>query len=148
MAHAYSTGPLENEVVFGSLSHTESKTAWTKVLNNNPCHTIRATILVFALNGTKTPIDSVTLTVRPMASAFHVSDVSSANQFEVEVGIWPRRAADDVLLGMFGKLENGALNPSHRLVHQEWTPVDDLSYPEDDAKVATSDRRIVKGADG
>ncbi len=76
VADAYSTGPLENAVGLGSQTTTDSKTVWTKVLNNHGCDTIRAAIRVFRLNGTKTLIDSATLTVGPTASAFHVSDVS------------------------------------------------------------------------
>lgn len=146
MAHAYSTGPLENAVGLGSLTTTESKTAWSKVLNNNHHRRIRATIRVFRLNGAKTLIDRVTLAVGPGASGFHVSDVSGAPQFEVQIAISPGRGADDVLVGVFGKDEAGNLNPSHRLVHQELTPIDDLSYLDDDPDAQASDERQADGS--
>lgn|GEM_PF-3579775 len=140
MAHAYSTGPLENEVVMGAASHPSSETVWTKVLNNHQYRTIRATIHVFQLNGTKTLIDSVSLAVGPMSSGFHVSNVSSALEFEVQIGISPWKAADDVLIGVFGKDASGNLNPSHRLVQQELTPIDDPSCTVD-PNAKSSDKR-------
>ena len=141
MAYAYSPGPLENQVTFGAQSHTMSKTVWTKVLNNHHCDKVWATILVFALDGTKHLIDHAILCLDPMSSHFRVSDVSCANEFEVQVGIWPRMDADDVLVGVFGKDECGVLNPSHRLVHQEMTPIEDLCFLNNDPRVSPSAQR-------
>ncbi len=141
MAHKYSTGPLENQVTMGAASHPASTTVWTKVLNNNECRSIKAKIRVFRLDGTKTLIDSYVLSVGPLSSGFHVSDVSAANEFEVQIGISPWRGAHDVLIGVFGKDETGHLNPSHRLVQQELTPIDELTPVMADPCACHSDTR-------
>ncbi len=135
MTHAYSTGPMENT---GS---NRSALVFTKVLNNDHCRPVQATIRVFGLNGTKTLIDTVTLAIGPLASNYHTTDVSLTPEFEVEVAIFPRKAAEDVLVGVFGKLDSGDLNPSHRLVHREMTPIDDLCFPFDDPGAVSVGRR-------
>ncbi len=147
MVNAFSTGPLENEVVFGAESHTVSQTAWTKVLNNHPCQKVYATILVFALDGRKVLLHHTILAVAPRASGFDVADVSGANEFEVQVAIWPRRDADAVLLSVFGKDETGALVAAHRLVHQELTPIHELAFADDDPRVQPSAKRSSDAGD-
>ncbi len=56
----------------------------------------------------------------------------------MEIGIWPRRSADQALLGVFGKDDNGNLNPSHRLVQEELTPIGDLSAGDQDPQSAAA----------
>ncbi len=134
MSLVYSTGPMENAI---GPDDTSSATAWTKVLNNHEYKAITAKIKVFRLNGTKTLIDTARLTVNPLSSAFNVSDVSGAFEFEVQVAVSPTKDADDVLIGVFGKDAAGNLNPSHRVVHEELTRIDELT-PIDDVAVGAA----------
>lgn len=122
---SYSTGPLENQI--DSSPNKSSTTVWTKVLNNHKHTTITAKIEIFRLDGSKTMIDTATLTIAPLSSGFHVSDVSGAFEFEVQIQITPGHDSDDVLIGVFGKDASGNLNPSHRLVQAELTQIDKLT---------------------
>lgn len=123
MPLVYSTGPLENQI--DATAAKSSTSVYTKVLNNHEHTTITAKIKVFRLDGTKTLIDTVTLTISPNSSSFHISDVSNAFEFEVQIQINPSWDKDDVLIGVFGKDAAGHLNPSHRLVHKELTRTDE-----------------------
>ncbi|MBB2482102.1 hypothetical protein H5P36_18170 [Bacillus sp. APMAM] len=125
MSLVYSTGPLENQI--DASAAKSSTTVYTKVLNNHKHTTITAKIEVFRLDGTKTLIDIATLTISPNSSGFHVSDVSNAFEFEVQIKISPSRDINDVLIGVFGKDAAGNLNPSHRLVHKELTRIRKLT---------------------
>jgi hypothetical protein len=131
MSLAFSTGPLENQVA-GPV--TSSAVVWTKVLNNSDCLSVQATVKVFKLNGSKTLIQQSSLTVEPLASHYVTTNVASAFEFEVQIGISPREAVHDVLISVWGKDASGNLNPSHRLVPQELTPIPALT-PTDDQVV-------------
>lgn len=108
----FSTGPLENEVL------NRSVVALVKVLNNSPAGNVTASVLVFALNGSKDPIFSDSFVVGPRSSDFVVPTVGETDQFEIQVKLnGPSR--NKTLLGVFGEDSAGNLNPSHRLVHTE-----------------------------
>jgi hypothetical protein len=143
MSFAFSTGPLENATPAGP----SSATVWTKVLNNHHHTRIRATVKVFRLNGYKTLLSQTSFKVDPMASRFTFMDVSAAPQFEVQISICPGRDPDDVLVSVFGKDMAGNLNPSHRLVQQELTPIGDLTFTDDDPDVTDPSGRPAPSGD-
>jgi hypothetical protein len=125
MALVYSTGPLEN----AAAPATQSTSVITKVLNNHEHTTITAKIEIFRLDGTKTLLDTGTLTISPLSSRFFISTrIASTFEFEVQIQISPSHDHDDVLIGVFGKTATGDLNPSHRLVHKELTRIDELTF--------------------
>lgn len=111
----YSTGPLENQ------APNRSRTVFTKVLNNNSSTSITARIKVFRLNGTKTLIQNILITVPPNSSRFVVKNLATnVQQFEVQIKV---STNCNVLVGVFGKTGTGNLNPTHRVVHSELTRI-------------------------
>ena len=109
----FSTGPLENA---GAMSTQ----VFVKVLNNNEADPVTATIQVFGLDGTKTPIgNDQTLTVSPTASSFAVIEPLEVAEFVVEIDIVTQGLAELALVSVWGKDSNGQLVGAHRVVHSE-----------------------------
>lgn len=120
----YSTGPVENAMNLPGPPPT-STVVFVKVLNNSTSNSVDAKVLTFGLNGSKILQDEQAFTVAPQASGFIAPPVDEGRavfQFEIQVkltGDKPNKA----LLGAFGTDKDGALVPSHRLVHTEWTEI-------------------------
>lgn len=118
----YSTGPLENAVP------ERSQTVFLKVLNNSN-NNVDAEVLVFSLDGAKHLNFSDEIPVGPQSSNFTTASVGDKVQFEIQVELQgaglevnPDKKPS-VLLGAFGKDENGNLVAAHRVVHSEFTKI-------------------------
>ncbi|WP_248925192.1 hypothetical protein [Paenibacillus hamazuiensis] len=114
----YSTGPMENDFALANRSGVVA----VKALNNNPIFPAFVTVNIYRLDGTKTLIFSLPLTVNPVSSNFvFPNQVNNAFQFEVELVVQTAGAINDVLLSVFGITQVNNLNPSHRVLHSELT---------------------------
>lgn len=113
----YSTGPIENANVIG----TVASTIIVKLLNNNLNQTAQVEVKVFGLDGTKTQIFIETIQIDPHSSEFRVIDVSALLQFEVQIKVISNLY--HVLIGVFGRDFNGDLVAAQRLVHSELTEI-------------------------
>lgn len=117
----YSTGPMENATKWGELS----KKVWVKVLNNSNTEEAEVRIRAFALDGTKTRIDAVTLYVEPQSSDFVVFKVDDVPEFEIQIKINELDGEDRerieafVLPSVWGKSKDGDINPAHRVLTEE-----------------------------
>ncbi|MCU6793213.1 MULTISPECIES: hypothetical protein [Paenibacillus] len=117
MSIKYSTGPLENT------GNNRSVDTVTHVLNNNRNKTVTAKIKVFALDGTKTIIDEVTVKVPSRSNIFHTTTIP-VNVITYEVQIKVHHEDDNtVLVGTFGRDAAFNQNPNH-IVHREFTRID------------------------
>jgi hypothetical protein len=123
----YSTGPVENAV--DSFTRTMAATALNNGIDGN------ATVLwlAFALDSTKTLMDSVQITVSRLGSARASLNVGGARSFEIEAQV-SGPCAEEVLLGVFGIDAGGSLNPAHRFVHADLTLLDDGIEAEEEAE--------------
>lgn len=114
----YSTGPLENAV------GNSSDFVFVKALNNNKTAKADVQVRAFSLNGTKISIFNQKIDNLPLStSSFVVPSVGGTVQFEIQIKVSDTATPADVLLGVFGELVFGDLNPSHRLVHSELTKI-------------------------
>jgi hypothetical protein len=121
MSKVYSTGPLEN--ANGVATTTEE--SWIKVLNNDEDDETEVIVRVWDLNGTKALVGQAVFVVPPNSSDFRIFNVLGTAQYEVQVEI--REETDDVLISHFGKNVNNELVADHRVLHREFTKIDELT---------------------
>lgn len=121
MSITYSTGPIENAIGFSCLPG-ESYTVFVKVLNNSKDDNVKAKIKLFSLNGKKDKVFSEIIEVSPLSSKLVELKVADLTEFEIQIKL---NRHDDVLISAFGKNRNGNLVPSHRVLHSEFTIIDE-----------------------
>jgi hypothetical protein len=110
----YTTGPLENFVP------TQTVEYLVKVLNNGDDDEVNARVVLFALNGTKTHVQTESFKVEELSSGFATLNTTGLLQYEVQVKLDDEQL-QHVYLGGFGKDTNGELVAAHRLVNSEWS---------------------------
>jgi hypothetical protein len=121
MAKIFSTGPIEN----ANGVNTTTVDSWIKVLNNDDDDETEVIVRVWDLNGTKILVGQDQFVVPPNSSTFRTFNVVNTAQYEVQVLI--REETDDVLISHFGKNANNELVADHRVLHSEFTKIDELT---------------------
>ncbi len=116
MVCKYSTGPLNNLTVNGKLV---SKNIIVNSINLHQRNMAKVKINVYALNGKRKLIRTVTLRVKPNSSTFTILNVSTAMQYEVQfITNQPR-----VLFASFGISPKDRYVAAHRVVNSELTRI-------------------------
>ncbi|MGV8983630.1 hypothetical protein [Clostridium sp.] len=117
MYRLYSTGPIEN----ANLTGTVSSSIIVKLLNNNINQNAEVEVKVFGLDGTKTQVFIETIQINPHSSEFRIIDVSTLLQFEVQIRVISNPYY--VLIAVFGRDVNGELVAAQRVLHSELTEI-------------------------
>jgi hypothetical protein len=116
MIRKYSTGPLNNLTANDKIV---SKNIAVNSINQNLQQNAKVTIKVYALNGKKKLIHTVTLIVKPNSSTFNNFNVAKTKQYEVQfITNQPK-----VLFASFGISPKDRYVAAHRVINSELTRI-------------------------
>lgn len=116
MVHKYSTGPLNNLTMNDRIV---SKEIVVNSLNQSQL-TARVRIKVYALNGKKILIHSVSFKAKPHSSTYHTFNVAETKQYEVQfITDQPK-----VLFASFGISPKDRYVAAHRVINSELTRIE------------------------
>ncbi|KRF21563.1 hypothetical protein [Paenibacillus sp. Soil787] len=112
----YSTGPLNN-LAFSN--RIVSKNIIINAAHRGRDDQEKVHVKVFALNGRRRLIASLSFVVGPLSSAIKIIDVSKAKAYEVQFSSNDR----DILFAVFGISPKNKYVAAHRVVHSELTRI-------------------------
>lgn len=112
----YSTGPLNNLAFRNKIV---SKNIIINAAHRGRNDQEKVHVKVFALNGRRRLIASLSFVVGPLSSAIKIIDVSKAKAYEVQFSSSDR----DILFAVFGISPKNKYVAAHRVVHSELTRI-------------------------
>jgi hypothetical protein len=116
MAIRYTTGPLNN-LRFGN--KIVSKNIIIDAAHRGRFDREKVNVKVFALNGRRRLIASLSFVVGPLSSAFKIIDVSKTKAYEVQFS----SVDNDIQFAVFGISPKNIYVAAHRVLHSELTRI-------------------------